>query len=499
MHLDEPTVKRRTSFSLATKEAQELASVVRESYRRVAESTEIDPTLEREAIEASRRRDTALSVVGRLVLEHLAAGGVVSLLPAEPVVPTVVAPPVVASPPPVVVAPRPTPPVVVPPPHRGSYVSPPSVAPPAPPVPPPARSIPFAVLAAYESPLEQLPTKDLQELKRLLATFPTPNLVRSGAHLDESIVRLTAACATTDAWLALPADVQRALTGYCAAYARYLQDRAMAVPAHEEDVGPTFSLLSSFSRTHRPGFVFGLARDQEPVKASWIEDARLWWSKLTGAMGGAPAAFVAPEPEPSRPVLNRERTLLTLAEAAKDGVADAIKAFTRDALEAGVAVTDPRLHRILAPHAEMLKSEPKFRALRKALRDAGAAVEEDDEEDADVVAWPHLDYTSGKRAIIVGGDPRNEVIDRVKEAFGFQTVEWPSFDPKRVQSLSTRVRKGSVDVVIFLVNFVNHSAQEILAPACRDAGATFALVPHGYGVTAIRHAIERTMVAAEAK
>lgn len=500
MQHDDPTAQRRECLDRSAKEARELAATARDAWRRLGETDFPDPELEAAALDSSRRRDRALSAIGRLVLEHLAAGGTVELLPLAVPAPE---PP----PPPPVVEPEPVRPLL--PGLGAAVVALPPAPPPRPaprpaqvtlsfePTPPPQRTVPRAVLFAYDEPIETLTTREFQDLKKVMASFGAPNVVRTARAFDEAADRLLSVVASAETWVAFPSDVQRALVGYGAAYTRYLQEQAQGLPEVTEDVTPAFSQLTAFSRTHRPGFVFGLSRDQAPVKGTWLDDARHWWSKLGSVVGGAPPVALDPGPPADKATLNKERALQSLSSAVEDGLAEVIVAFTKDALDAGVATTDPRILRILAPHEELLKQEPRFRALRKAIRESvGARLDEEEDDEAD---WPHVGHTEGKRAVIVGGDPRREVLDRVRDTFRFAEVEWPYFDPKRVQAVSKQVRSGSVDVVIFLVDFVDHGSQNILAPACRDAGAAFALVPHGYGVSAIRQALERTLVPSEAK
>lgn len=79
-------------------------------------------------------------------------------------------------------------------------------------------------------------------------------------------------------WAYLPAEFQRALTGYVAARLRHLQDELSVELAHlvarDERVGLVFRRLSQHMDRHRPGFVNGLAMAHTPAAESWQDDVR---------------------------------------------------------------------------------------------------------------------------------------------------------------------------------------------------------------------------------
>ncbi len=114
----------------------------------------------------------------------------------------------------------------------------------------------------------------------------------------------------------------------------------------------------------------------------------------------------------------------------------------------------------------------------------------DDDPDLDP-AWPILAIVRGRRALIVGGDPREPNRERLQRLLGLDALDWPPIDgPRKVASLAERVRKGTYDLVLILVPFIAHAESEPIVEAAKSAGAAFALAD-GYGVAAVRLALER--------
>lgn len=432
-----------------------------------------DGPAERTLAELLRKRDEELLSVGRLVFAWTLTGGEVALQET--------APPAEAPPPPAPTAatvtrlPKPAPLCeIVPEPARPRPV----LAPPPPPSPPPRLVTPV------------LPDQD-EHVRKILGALPPPSTPTTVEAFDEVVRRLVAALGDTAAWVPLTSDVQQMLVGYSACFARHLQGiepTLRSFPADE--VQQAFPPLSSFSRTYRPGFVKGLMRDHAPQLGSWLADAQQWWSNLDGVAA------------PAEPVASPGKATALLIEAAESGDESATLRALYAAIEAGVKpASNTRLVRALARYPGMLQADPSFKSLRKAIRDqmdADAAGNQDspapDEDTDEGVApdlWPHRHINAGKRAIIVGGSRRPEVADRIRGAFGFAEVEWIDFEPRRTAALAEQIRAGTVDTLFLLSRFINHGHQDILSPACREAKATFVLVSRGYGLAAVRAALEK--------
>lgn len=159
---------------------------------------------------------------------------------------------------------------------------------------------------------------------------------------------------------------------------------------------------------------------------------------------------------------------------------------------------DRNLVAMLRPHQERIAAVPGLKTLKSALRAAAAPSEAPTDSDPDTSEvpdvpddWPLLPLTTGRTAVIVGGDPRPRSAERIKDAFKFDTVDWEHTDPRRIRALSERLRSGSVNFAILLRGYIGHSDQVTVLDACRGAGVPFVVVDAGYGVSQVRRAIER--------
>lgn len=209
--------------------------------------------------------------------------------------------------------------------------------------------------------------------------------------------------------------------------------RALQEAGGEEDAAPLRRALTEHQRTHQAGFVHGLALHHSPRRGSWAEDARWAWT--------------------------------TLERRAAD---------EEDTDELAIPGRTPR---------------PPTTRLRPA-----APEEDEAERDTPVpVDWPCFSCTRGKRAVLVGGDPREPNRLRLEAAFEFAELRWEKteFTRNGLQKVRDRVRAGGVDLVIVLSRFVGHDTDQVIQPACREHGVPFVPVPKGYGVVGVRLAIER--------
>jgi hypothetical protein len=113
------------------------------------------------------------------------------------------------------------------------------------------------------------------------------------------------------------------------------------------------------------------------------------------------------------------------------------------------------------------------------------------EEEVIDPAWPLFNNVRGSRAIIVGGDPREPNRERLERAFQLGSLEWPSIDgPRKVDAVVERIHSGAYDLVIVLQPYVAHREAEPIHAAAKITSTPWALAA-GYGVTAVRLALER--------
>ncbi|MCK6528497.1 hypothetical protein L6R50_13395 [Myxococcota bacterium] len=306
---------------------------------------------------------------------------------------------------------------------------------------------------------------------------------------------------STARWVGLPSRIQRALVGYLACRARRVQDQegaAVRAAGLEDKLDPVFSRLSAYSKRHQPGWVKGLSFGHTPDRGSWYEDAVHWQTDLQRALG---------VPEEKRPSISPERLLAKVEKAVADcpatgsDVGPVVEAL-RDALEGGVRPDDPRLTRLAQPyHDAMVGAGPGFKELRRAIRRVSDPEGESaDESSLDVTSetgppadWAWWPVVRGKRAVIVGGDRREDARKRLQEVFNLASLEWIPLQHENntLRSLASSVAAGGIDLVLLLRRFVPHQADEILIPACKSAGVPWVSVERGYGVERVRQALER--------
>ena len=479
---DDPMASDSTEHFLALQAASlELLDEVRELHASLAESPDPGGTAERRLQDCLQRRDALAAEIGQALMRVLARG--VHLVPAS-----VAADPAPSTPP---EAGEPADPThgatdapVPPVPERADV--------PAPDVEPKGEPAPIAALVALA---EQGLGPDWNDeppnavaharLVQLAHAVGEPRELTTLEDACSQVHRLVDAVRRIDAWLDHPSRDQQSMLGLVSSLARHVQVEVhVDLPTFETDaLGKTFSRMTAWSKAHRPGFVPGLSRTNDPDRGSWLEDARAWWTELVGA----PTDSAGQTPE---------RAIERIQSTLDEGVADdaALVALVRDAVAAGLPQSDPRLIRVLAPHQERLRGAAGLKTLKTQLRDAGRDAPDDTGEGGTEIVpddWPLHEVTSGRRAVVVGGDPRPHAAERIQEAFGFREVLWEENDTRRVLGLADRIRGGNVDLVIALRAFIGHSDSDTLRPACKEVGVPFCLVDTGYGVAQVRLAIER--------
>jgi len=136
---------------------------------------------------------------------------------------------------------------------------------------------------------------------------------------------------------------------------------------------------------------------------------------------------------------------------------------------------------------EELVAVPHEAAKRKPKR---AVSDEEDTPDMEP-AWPLLPLVRGRKAVILGGDPREPNRERLERAFQFASLEWPSIEgPRKVEAAVERIRRGTYGVVLVLQPFVAHQQATPIIEAAKDAGVPWAIV-EGYGIASVRLGLER--------
>ena len=115
----------------------------------------------------------------------------------------------------------------------------------------------------------------------------------------------------------------------------------------------------------------------------------------------------------------------------------------------------------------------------------------DDVEPAIDPAWRLFPLVCGRRAVIVGGDPREPNRVRIERAFRFESLDWPAISNQRkVHSTVESIRGHGYGLVLVLATFISHKQSNAIILAAKEAPVPWVLVV-GYGVSAIKVALER--------
>ena len=328
----------------------------------------------------------------------------------------------------------------------------------------------------------------LEKLRKTLGGVP-PNLGRRDAVMSV-LKQMELAVGETENWSHVGAAGRRIMLEAIAARVRAIQEVEAKVPdlRVDDDAGiraaQVMRNLRKLTELDLDRLAWGLALRHEPRFGSWLDDARTIQLELEEELGidRAPPPFNADDAfrrlradiDTLKPAQLRERLTLML----DNKVADTEKRF--------VGLLDSRL--------PDLADDPK---LRRLLRRVSDALDDDDRDDEPVLVaidpnWPGLQHTRGKRAVIVGGDGREERRPQIRDAFQFAELEWPDVPkgaPGKVASLVEQVRGKRYDIVICLQRFISHGVTDQLfgldVPGVRVVLAT------GYGVQQVRAALDR--------
>jgi hypothetical protein len=147
--------------------------------------------------------------------------------------------------------------------------------------------------------------------------------------------------------------------------------------------------------------------------------------------------------------------------------------------------------------ARIGESAPKAAAKAKARakKHGVSSVERDAESNRAIDSgWPLWPRVRGKRALLVGGDPREPNRERLEKLFELASLEWPDVaGPRKVEAVVGRIKKRTVDLVVVLMGFVDHKQSEPIVAAAKDAGVDWALAD-GYGSAQLRTGLERFLL-----
>jgi hypothetical protein len=239
-------------------------------------------------------------------------------------------------------------------------------------------------------------------------------------------------------WAHLSKHLQRAWLAVMVSRTRALKDIPSLSPGLREKIKVIILNFPAFAKQQQPGYVNGLQVAHQPEHGSWLADSLHNWA-LAREMVREPTPTVVEPPPP--PPSKRTRVV--------------------EADEAGE--------------------------------------EEENDPPAIEPSWPLWDRVRGRRAVLLGGEPREPARQRLHDTFEFGDLEWvPADNPRRLDSLVERVSLEKVDLVLVLQNWIAHKVSNKLIDACKHSGVPWALVG-GYGVKAVRAGIERFLSGDEGK
>jgi hypothetical protein len=254
-----------------------------------------------------------------------------------------------------------------------------------------------------------------------------------------------------------------------------------------------FTVLTHYLRTEQPGFSYGLARSHGPRNDSWEDDAAGHHEELRRLL-----------PDMRLEPANKDKLLAKVSELATEmadappfaeaAVASQLVRAIGKALDEGVNPRDTKLVNLATPWTELL-DDGRFKSLRRAIREEQSSGEASLERTYDAIPedWAWWGRTEGRRAVILGGSPRETNRARLQEEFHFAELVWDPAEHKRnvLQRLRDRIRSGGVDLVIVLRRFVGHDTDDVVVRACKESGTDWVHVEHGYGVNQVQAAVER--------
>jgi hypothetical protein len=297
-------------------------------------------------------------------------------------------------------------------------------------------------------------------------------------------------------WAQLPDEIQRTLASYVAARVKHLQEEVDAslsgLIADDDRVLEIFSRLYSHMKTQQPGYAHGLARDHQPESGTWSEDTAQYKDLLDGFAEKYYGDGVgADEDEGQNPevALNEIESFIE-----KSPELEMLRDFVSKRLGGGLRPDDPRLVKLLEPFEGAFEGN-EFRKLRVAFETEDGASEDEQEQTLIPEDWPWREKLRRSRVVMIGGDARPDAQARLEDALQPASFEWPSIEQNKnmrlVQSWSDRIKRGSVDIVILLTNFISHKVSGMIVEAVKDApDVSLVYIDRGYGVTQIQRGIE---------
>ena len=162
----------------------------------------------------------------------------------------------------------------------------------------------------------------------------------------------------------------------------------------------------------------------------------------------------------------------------------------------GLGASDTDLLELVMPYREHISGGNGLRALRRNL-DRIRQGEAPRDEIYQTQFQDVLEFTTGRRALMIGGSVREDVRKTLQRLFSFDRLEWEPYEdskPAALDSLEQRVRNHGVDLILILRSFIGHHVTDRLRPLCQQNGIPCLLVEHGYGPAQIGETLRRGLI-----
>lgn len=170
------------------------------------------------------------------------------------------------------------------------------------------------------------------------------------------------------------------------------------------------------------------------------------------------------------------------------------------ALRAGIPSSDTRLRDAVRPVAAA--PPPPGHKPSASLAQAFVAAKADAPDDTDdneddqasrplsPIALSVARALAGKRAVLVGGEPRENVRLRLEGALNLDHLTWTYLREHASSAPAVALAERSdVDIVLILIRLAGHQQVDDLAEACRRLNKPFVRVPRGFSVEQIALAV----------
>ena len=331
----------------------------------------------------------------------------------------------------------------------------------------------------------------LDDISETTVTIPRIEIDRLGSEIDDAM----------PAFGMLTREEQHSQLCIWGGRARKIQDGVILSEDEKKELFQVFGRVRTLHGKYQPGWIDALNRK---FTTEWDAYIREHQEKLEFAIDEVHTKRIE---QREQHVRERERTKMLrkkelIAREAMDRLQElagqtldteeSVRGFQQhliDILEV-LPASDPELLSVVSQQPELIRQGQQFRALRRQLQKAGSAGFEEV-----TVVHRHqeaLEVSRGRRAVLIGGAPREERRVEIERVFEFSSLDWESCEgnePQKLARIAERVKNGSLDLVIQLVSFVGHHVGEAVRPACQSSEVPFVLVPRGYGVNQVAEAL----------